>query len=138
MIRPSSGWALAAVLVAMPATAQAPDVTGQWECEYATRNIYRTDAHAAYFIALFNINPNGTFEAQGHVGSAGPFQAQGQWRLEQEANGLWFTARGQQTNPQMGVTGFGFDSFVTGPSTMALNEQYDTGDQIASQCRRRG
>lgn len=128
----------AGALVAAPALAQTPSAVGLWQCEYATRNIHRTDPHAVHYQAMLNVLPNGTFQAQGHDQGSGPFQAQGQWQLQQEQGRWWFSARGQMTHPMMGVTGFAFDSFLVGPAQMLLNEQYPTGDQIASACQRRG
>ena len=70
--------------------------------------------------ALFLTLPNGTLEARGHAEPAGLFGAQG------------------QQPPLMGGGGFAFASFVTGPSTISLNEQIAAGDRIVSQRTRRG
>ena len=125
-------------LTAAPGGAQTPTAVGQWQCEYATRNIYRTDAHAVYFQVAFNVLPNGSFQAQGFDQGSGQFQAQGQWTLQQEEGRWWFSARGQMTHPMFGISDFGFDSYLVGPAQMLLNEQFPTGDQIASACQRSG
>lgn len=129
---------LPCLVAAAPVPAQTPSAVGQWQCEYGTRNIYRTDAHAVYYQAVFNVLPNGSFQAQGFDPSFGPFQAQGQWQLQQDPDGWWFSARGQQTHAVLGISGFAFDSYMVGPGQMLYNAQFPTGDQIASACRRSG
>lgn len=131
---------IAAFLMAHATTAgaQAPSAVGQWQCEYATRNIYRTDAHAVYYQAYFQIQPDGSFQAQGNDPSMGPFQAQGYWQLQPEQGRWWFSARGQRSSQMLGVIEFAFDSYLVGPTQMLLNEEFPTGDQIASACHRVG
>lgn len=130
----------ACLFTVLPAVAQSQNAVGQWQCEYATRNIYRTDAHAVYYQAVFSVLPNGTFQAQGNDPSmGGPFQAQGQWQLQQDQQGLWFAARGQRTSSMMGMIPFAFDSYLVGPAQMLLNVQdAGSGVEVASACQRIG
>lgn len=131
--------AIAVILSVEGVQAQQPTVVGQWQCEYGTRNIYRTDAHTVYYQALFFIQPNGTFQAQGQDHTSGQFQAQGQWSLQQHNGRWWFSARGQRTMQFMGVVDFAFDSYLTGERNMSLNEQdRPSGIEIASICQRVG
>ena len=99
--------------------AQQPTVTAQWQCEYGTRNMYRTDAHSVYYQTLFFIQPNGTFQAQGRDHISGQFQAQGQWSLQQDHGRWWFSAWWQRTMQVLGSVDFAFDSSLTSEMNMA-------------------
>ncbi len=124
---------------AIPAQAQAPQVAGRWQCEYATRNIYRTDAHAVHYQAFINVVPDGTFQAQGILRNMGGFQAQGRWQVQQEQGRWAFAAYGQMASQAWGITGFAFDSFVVSASQMQMSIQdAASGHEIASRCTRAG
>jgi len=121
------------------AVAQAPSVAGQWQCEYGSRNIYWQDAHAVYYQALFNLMPNGTFQAQGYDHTSGTFQAQGRWSLQQDQGRWWFSARGQQTMQFLGIVDFSFDSYLNTPTQMSLDlRDPASGIEVASMCQRTG
>lgn len=109
--------------------------TGVWQCEYGTRNIYRKDAHTVYYQAVFQVMPNGTVLAQGTDGYGG-WVGQGQWSLNQDGNGIAFAIRGQKTDPILGSSILVFDSYMVSATFMNFNQQFPTGDIIASQCQR--
>ena len=96
-------WTAGLVVIAglagvQPALAQQQYV-GTWGCEftYTEMNQFgqRTSGHTRqYLIAIY---PNGSFEAQGQMGSAmgyQPFQSQGQWQVDEQSGKLM--AQGQE------------------------------------------
>lgn len=137
MLHRACAWIIAGLALAMsPGQASAQiNPAGVWQCEYGTRNIYRKDAHTVYYQAIFQVMPNGTVQAQGTDGY-GNWVGQGQWSLSQDGNGVAFAIRGQKTDPILGTSILVFDSYMVSATFMNFNQQFPTGDIIASQCQR--
>lgn len=137
MQRRAFAWSVAGLALALSAVQASAQINpaGVWQCEYGTRNIYRKDAHTVYYQAVFQVMPNGTVQAQGTDGYGG-WVGQGQWSLNQDGNGIAFAIRGQKTDPILGTSILVFDSYMVSATFMNFNQQFPTGDIIASQCQR--
>lgn len=109
---------------------------GLWQCEYGTRNVYRTDAHAVAYQAMFNVYDNGYVDAQGVMATGEQFTGTGQWSVTNEGGSYMFSIRGQRTDYILGSSILVFDSNFTSEYSMLLNVTYPTGDIIASSCQR--
>ncbi len=122
----------ALLLSAGSALAQA----GVWQCEYGTRNVYRQDAHAVAYQAMFNVYPNGYVEAQGITATGEQFTGSGQWSLTNDGGNYAFSVRGQRTDAILGSSILVFDSNMISDYAMLLNVTFPTGDIVASSCQR--
>ena len=109
---------------------------GVWQCEYGTRNIYRQDAHAVAYQAIFNVYQNGYVEAQGMMATGEQFVGEGQWSLTNDGGSYAFSIRGQRTDAILGSSILVFDSNMTSEYSMLLNVTFPTGDIVASSCQR--
>lgn len=130
---------MALFLGASPGFSQTPSVVGQWQCSYGTRNVHNSNVPAVYFEFAVSVHQNGGFQAQGvdHSGQF-QFQAQGQWALNRDSDGLWFVLQGRRTHPLAGQTNFVIHTLVRNASLMSMNYQDRSGMAVVSQCQRTG
>ena len=117
-------------------TTAASAQVGVWQCEYGTRNIYRQDAHAVAYQAIFSVYQNGYVEAQGMTATGEQFVGEGQWSLSNDGGNYAFSIRGQRTDAILGSSILVFDSNMTSEYSMLLNVTFPTGDIVASSCQR--
>lgn len=132
-------WLSAGMLAALAlglSTTAASAQAGVWQCEYGTRNIYRQDAHAVAYQAMFNVYQNGYVEAQGVMATGEQFYGEGQWSVSNDGGSYAFSIRGQRTDAVLGTSILVFDSNMTSESSMLLNVTFPTGDIVASSCQR--
>lgn len=139
LLRLAAAGSLFCVVVQHDAHAQTPNPVGQWQCVYGTGYIGRQTDSTVYLEYGVAVYQNQSFYAEGiDHGVPFQFQAQGQWRVFQDADGWWLELRGQNTNPILGTQPFIIHSVFVNNNQMSYSYQDESGMTIVSQCQRTG